>query len=1166
MPLMGAASAMAPQTSNLFEDPSAWRVRFDDDEWVAAAPPATSSTQKAVAVGGRPPDVTGLPSASAAGAAGARALSPTGRLPAAEPPPTRTLEPQLLSRSGSLVEPQASDGRRSPKEEERPSRGWSFEDKTDQVAEPRTLRQQYSLLSSSSRVSMTEGSLQRAKSFVSSALRSIGLTSEVSTNQEIAGELFEFCLSICLATALDMCTFVEAFGYDDRKAVRRLCATARRAGLLGSTPKVPLAAPPTELARAFVAQGFEESAAARKSAKVAPRSESSASLSSAFAPSDSQKSSVHRGITASSAGASAASAAAKFASRKKEVTFDSATEDETSAENKAQTLGLPRGSSMGLARGGLDRSRSDLGRVVNLNRSISDLSCTSFTDFNRRHMATNAGAGGITVRPTFLDFVSSLGQEQRLTSAPMGDANMQVMDVVLPPSGNQAAGRLGTLDTVSEAGLSYHSSYDMASEGDEHINAEVISVNPGINGQSGTMKIAFRSRCLRTQNEWQRQLLAQQRVLLNMVSTKLKAKEEEIQAGDELRDEQKELLRGFRKIIVREVAEDEGSKSMCVFIIEKEDKVRSEMEELCRILEYPYQAFRGLSTAIAAINDESSAVGGMLRIDSEKSLNVTDTPTEDKVRVKEGPKLLEGRSDASRDWRSRALLPQSSRKSATKYRKPSTTKESDTIRIVLLGSAWLEKDLPKEWAQEEGIFVVLTSQAEDFENVGRFLLASGEAEIREKLRARGVSEYLLHPLSLEGLRGAVGQAFRRRYGDEYLLLQAVGRGTSGVVHRAKRLRDGDAFALKEINTKRMSKTAKQEVERESQLLSELRWPTVVFLVDTWENTGDRLRYILMPLLEGGSLQQYIELASKDESKKAGMERISEWYAQTLHGLTYLHWRGVLHRDLKPGNLLVTGTNDRALQIGDLGSAMLLPGYGPHPMRRNMIKGQVSTPLYAAPEILLSETYSVGSDIWAVGSSFYEVITFSTFFPSGQSIKELQSQAEVYEWKGGPWASAMQSVRSSLPPVPDMAEMMRPDPLQRPTASELIGRSNTSRRLKAVLEAVGAVTTSLDRKLHFEDLSRIRSESDSAANLNPAMATRSQAPAHSSPSASSRLTPPSSGPVTRRQPSSLGAPSSGPIRGGLARAGSGIGTSLRRASSGAVHWATGGRHSIGEDRA
>jgi len=922
-------------------------------------------------------------------------------------------------------------------------------------------------------------SWQNPKAALSSAMRFFGLTSGINSASalDLAAEVFELALTICMATAPEIMSFVEAFSGEEKKALQRLCSTAKKVGLLGaSSPKWNTPAPLSELARAFLTQENSASRGRSGSKDINPmtmnelRSASSLSLSSAVA----------------------AKGGKDMKDVKRQVTFDMEEQDKSSSGSGKTSL--KRGGTGSRSNLGLDRSRSDLGRVLNLNRSASDLSCSSFTDFNKRNKGFNI-ASPEKMRPSFLDFLTSLEQRPHGTGhAGMGmgmgmgigmdvqETGVQmVMDIAIPGVGGRAP-----LDTVSEAGMSYHSHFDavFGSEGEEKetVQAEVLNVAGGNTGSPGHMRIAFRSKCLRTQNEWQRQLLTQQRCLLNMVSTKLKAAEQTVKVADELGSEQKELLRGFRKIIVREVAEDEGQHRVSVYVIEKNDIIRNEVEELCRILEYPCQAFMSLGAARSAIRDDALEVG-IPTAPSDKSLTSL-TPS---GRFSSGGSLLEGRSSwETADWRSRALTPSSV--SSAKHGKGNTSKgfflndTAQSVRLVLLGVAWVDKDLPPEW-QQEGIYVVLTSQAEEFEDVGRALFASGEAEIRDKLRARNIHEYLLHPLSLEGMRSSVGEAFRRRFSDEYLLLQAVGRGTSGVVHRAKRLPDGGTYALKEINTKRLSRSAKAEVEREGLLLKELRWPTVVFLVDTWENTGDRLRYLLMPLLDGGNLLQRTEASNKDSLQKASGERIAEWYAQTLHGLTYLHWRGVIHRDLKPGNLLL-GSDDRSLQIGDLGSASLLPGPGPHPARKNAVKGAVCTPLYAAPETLLSEMFTTGTDVWSVGATFYEVLTLTSFFPPSLDIPKLQEAARQFDFMGGPWPAALSELKSSLSPILELPDMMQPDHLLRPTASELVGRPTTFTRLRRVLGSVGAFAQGDDRRQHFDEFEKVRSESDAAANLDP----------------------------------------------------------------------------------
>ncbi|CAE8710990.1 unnamed protein product, partial [Polarella glacialis] len=297
--------------------------------------------------------------------------------------------------------------------------------------------------------------------------------------------------------------------------------------------------------------------------------------------------------------------------------------------------------------------------------------------------------------------------------------------------------------------------------------------------------------------------------------------------------------------------------------------------------------------------------------------------------------------------------------------------------------------------------------------VGRELVASSEAQIRERLRERGMSEYLLHPLSLEDIRRTVNDAQKFRFAEEYLVCDILGRGSSGVVHKAKRLRDGKLFALKEIPTRQLKRAAKESLDMEVQLLQKLSWPTLASLEDAWELTQQKLRIIVMPLLSGGTLKDWIEAINGGEegTESVGVRsavssssisshvdsrpsHAPDWYLQTLHGLTYLHWNGILHRDIKPGNLLLEA-GGRLLQIGDFGSALLMPGPGPHPKFGNDVGAGVCTPHYSAPETTMMSRSSASSDMWCVGATFFEVVTLESLIPMDFDFQELDDR-EVWE--------------------------------------------------------------------------------------------------------------------------------------------------------------------------
>jgi len=134
----------------------------------------------------------------------------------------------------------------------------------------------------------------------------------------------------------------------------------------------------------------------------------------------------------------------------------------------------------------------------------------------------------------------------------------------------------------------------------ETVNAEVVDLGKGQNGQN-RVRIAFKSN-LRTQNQWQKQLLEQQETLLQSMKAELEATRQALVARDEVRDETRDLLRGFRKIVTRNMtgAQLENSK-VVIFVLEERDEIRNELTELCDFLEYDCQAFKTLDEGLKAV-------------------------------------------------------------------------------------------------------------------------------------------------------------------------------------------------------------------------------------------------------------------------------------------------------------------------------------------------------------------------------------------------------------------------------------------------------------------------------------------------------------------------------------------------------------------------------------
>mmetsp|Transcript_54725 Transcript_54725/g.139005 ORF Transcript_54725/g.139005 Transcript_54725/m.139005 type:complete len:738 (+) Transcript_54725:115-2328(+) len=294
-------------------------------------------------------------------------------------------------------------------------------------------------------------SWQNPKAALSSAMRFFGLTSGINSASalDLAAEVFELALTICMATAPEIMSFVEAFSGEEKKALQRLCSTAKKVGLLGaSSPKWNTPAPLSELARAFLTQENSASRGRSGSKDINPmtmnelRSASSLSLSSAVA----------------------AKGGKDMKDVKRQVTFDMEEQDKSSSGSGKTSL--KRGGTGSRSNLGLDRSRSDLGRVLNLNRSASDLSCSSFTDFNKRNKGFNI-ASPEKMRPSFLDFLTSLEQRPHGTGhagmgmgmgmpgtgMPMGAVSMMMKGMAQMQDGASMTGAVKTVDVSKGYGF-----------------------------------------------------------------------------------------------------------------------------------------------------------------------------------------------------------------------------------------------------------------------------------------------------------------------------------------------------------------------------------------------------------------------------------------------------------------------------------------------------------------------------------------------------------------------------------------------------------------------------------------------------------------------------------------------------------------------------------------
>ncbi len=256
----------------------------------------------------------------------------------------------------------------------------------------------------------------------------------------------------------------------------------------------------------------------------------------------------------------------------------------------------------------------------------------------------------------------------------------------------------------------------------------------------------------------------------------------------------------------------------------------------------------------------------------------------------------------------------------------------------------------------------------------------------------------------------MGTGFEARYE----LLKLLGAGSTGEVHLARDKLAGTQVAIKFLITG--PGPIPQAVERflqEAEILRELRNPHVVRVEGGGVHEGRP--YMVMEYVEGRDLGVRIE-----ESGSYRLEEGCRLLAGIADGLAAIHSRGVLHRDLKPGNVLIDGHGRP--RIGDLGLARRLGESGVR-TRSGLVLG---TPGFLAPELLRGETPVAANDIYSLGILAYYVVTGRLPFAATTPGEILVEQSRGMPVRTGP----------ELPPrlLGPVGEMTHLDPDRRPEAA------------------------------------------------------------------------------------------------------------------------------------
>jgi len=265
--------------------------------------------------------------------------------------------------------------------------------------------------------------------------------------------------------------------------------------------------------------------------------------------------------------------------------------------------------------------------------------------------------------------------------------------------------------------------------------------------------------------------------------------------------------------------------------------------------------------------------------------------------------------------------------------------------------------------------------------------------------------------------------------DRYRLDREVGQGGMATVYLAQDLKHNRRVALKVLRPELAAALGPERFVREVEIAAQLQHPHILPLFDSGE--ADGFLYYVMPFVEGESLRERL--------KRPGGVPISEAVRilrEVVDALSYAHQHGVVHRDIKPDNVMLSG---RHAVVTDFGVAKAVSAAGTNKL--TTVGVALGTPTYMAPEQAMGETnLDQRADIYSVGALAYELLTGAP--PFDKATAQALLSAHVLEKPAPP-----ETRRAGIAPA--LSELV-----MRCLEKEKDRRYQTAEEMLPALEALG----------------------------------------------------------------------------------------------------------------
>jgi eukaryotic-like serine/threonine-protein kinase len=268
----------------------------------------------------------------------------------------------------------------------------------------------------------------------------------------------------------------------------------------------------------------------------------------------------------------------------------------------------------------------------------------------------------------------------------------------------------------------------------------------------------------------------------------------------------------------------------------------------------------------------------------------------------------------------------------------------------------------------------------------------------------------------------------------YQVAEQIGAGGMGEVYRAFRADDqySKQVALKVVRSGQGSRFVFERFKNERQILASLDHPNIARLLDGG-TTDDGAPYFVMELIEGKSLYEYC-----DEHKLQILDRL-KLFQQVCSAVQFAHQHLVVHRDVKPGNILVTA--DGTPKLLDFGVSKILDADSSlNTADLTVTAFRAFTPAYASPEQIKGEPITTATDVYSLGVVLYELLTGRTPYPISTGTPHEISHAVC-------------EVEPERPSVAVRRNLPRESTLPRPADYAAVSSVKLSKQLRGDLDSI-----------------------------------------------------------------------------------------------------------------